>query len=348
MLVSLERLVSEVEFTQFDYLIIAVNIVTLLLSPWLIRWAAHNRSEKDIRRRINALRFINIVILASYLCAVFFQFKLGQAFAKISLTLMLAFAINHLLQLWITKRFGTERELNGQLVNVRSYTSGLIGLVALTFVIALSLVAVLNILELDNWLQTSSIIGAFLLILYASKDFILSDMIASLVIHYNRMLEPGNLVEIKELNILGVVQQVTLTQCTLRDLVRGNEIAVSTSKLRQCVINNLSHCSGCLKDFVDYNISYQVSHDKVSEFFNKLWSLIETNSLPVEYGKLTYKALEAGDHAITWRLFYSLKSPYKLLEAKQGIHYLATQVSEEFGFNLGTPLTHEVLNIKSV
>lgn len=35
MLVSLERLVSEVEFTQFDYLIIAVNIVTLLLSPWL-------------------------------------------------------------------------------------------------------------------------------------------------------------------------------------------------------------------------------------------------------------------------------------------------------------------------
>lgn len=345
---TLERLTSELQFSQLDIGIIILNLFTLLLSPLLIRWAAHNRSEKDIRRRINALRIINVIILLTYLCAIFFQLKVGQAFAKISLTLMLAFAINHLLQLWITERFGTERELDGQVVNVRSYTSGLIGLVALTFVIALSFVAILNILELDNWLQASSLIGAFLLILYACKDFILSDMIASLVIHYNRAIEPGNLIEIEELNILGVVQQITLTQCTIRDLVRGHEVIVATSKLRLCVIKNYSHTSNNIKDYVDYNISYQVSHNSVSEFFHKLWEQIEVDSLPIEQGKLNFKVFEAGDHAITWRLFYTVKTPYKLMEAKQGVNRLATQLSTEFGFNLGTPLTHEVLRHKPI
>ncbi len=345
MIETIIEAVKTVNLSELDYLVIVVNLFTLLGSGFLIQWAAHNRTEKELKKRVAALRLINIFVLSSYLLAVIFQFKLGQAFSQLALTLMVAFSINHLAQSWILKRFGTEREINDKTITVRSYTSGMIGLLALLLVLALTFVAILNILDLKNWLQASSIIGAFVLILYASKDYLLADMISSLLLHYNRSLEPGAVIRVNELSILGVVQQITLTQTMIRDLVQGHNITLPNSKIRQAVIENLSNSSGLIRDYIDFNIGYEATAEQVTELLNKSWTMAceQDSTIAIENATPSIRLIENADHCVVWRLIYQVQNPYKILEMKQAINLAAFKLSKEMDIGLNTPLTHQAI-----
>lgn len=190
--------------------------MTLAGSGLLTTWFSNNRSEKTIKRRVTALRIINFVVLAIYSIAAVLGFSLGQKFAEQILCLIVAFGGNHLGQSSILSRFGNEREVDGILTTVSSYTIDMIGLLARILVVALTLIALFDIWNLDNWLQATSIIRAFVLILFACKDYVLADIISSLIMNYNRTIEPGNVIRIKELGILGIVQYVTLNQTIIR------------------------------------------------------------------------------------------------------------------------------------
>ncbi|WP_144393465.1 mechanosensitive ion channel domain-containing protein [Pleionea sediminis] len=342
MIEYLQSQFANLQFTLLDYWIIGLNIMTLLGSPWLGLWSANNRTQKELSRRVSALRAINIFILMTYLVAGIFEFKLGQAFSQISLTIIVAFGVNHVLQLWVLSRFGTEREVNGKIVIARSYTSGMIGVLTFIIVVALAFIAVLNILDLDNWLQTSSIIGAFLLLLYASKDYLLNDIISSLLFHYNRSLEPGNVVRIRELNICGVIQTITLAQTTLRDLVQGYEITVSNSKLRNSVIENLSHTSGALKDYIDFKIGYDSDPEKVERVLRESWEQLNEEDNNLDKQPPTIKIIENGDHCVVWRMIYSVSNPYKILEVRHKLNQVALVHCHKHKVFLNTPLTHIV------
>ena len=54
------------------------------------------------------------------------------------------------------------------------------------------------------------------------------------------------------------------------------------------------------------------------------------------------RVVETGDHAVTWRLFWALKTPYAILPARFSILEAALAVSRERGIGLATPLTHVV------
>ena len=260
-------------FTSLDLMVIVVNLTTFLAASVFIRWSANNRSEKVIQRRVVGLRLINLIFLSVYLVAGVLQFRLAQQFSQIGLSLLVAYGINHWIQLWILNRFGAERTVNDEVVMAKSYTSGMIGLLALMIVIALTMVTLLNILELDNWLQASSVVGAFILILYASKDYLLSDIISSLTMHYSRTIEPGAVIRVRELNILGVVQKVSLLQTTLRDLVHNSDVVLDNSKLRSAVIENLSSCHR-LTDYVDFKIGYSTSKTEVEQLCAEIWQAL--------------------------------------------------------------------------
>lgn len=274
--------------------------------------------------------------------AVVYEFRLGQTFAQICITVILSFAINHLVQVWVLSRFGTEREVSGKKVLARSHTSSMIGLLFLVLIIALTFVAILNILNLDNWLQTSSIIGAFLLVLYASKDYLLGDVISSLVFHYNRTVEPGNVVRVQELNILGVVQQVTLTQTTFRDLVQGHKMTIANSKLRANLVENFSQNTGLVKDYIDFNIGYDNDSETVQSVLLECWEQAQAAESAIETNKPSISVIAHGDHCVVWRVLYSLSNPYKIVEAKNAFKAIALQHCHAKGVLLSTPLTHQV------
>ena len=54
------------------------------------------------------------------------------------------------------------------------------------------------------------------------------------------------------------------------------------------------------------------------------------------------KLVEAGDHAVTWRLSYSVKNVYRLIESRCAINKATYDLSLIEKIGLNTPYTHEV------
>ncbi len=335
---------SQLQFSELEITVILVNLLTLAGSGLLSKWSSTGRSQEIIQRRVTALRIINLVVLAIYSIAAVLGFPLGQKFAQQVICLMVAFGANYLMQSWILSRFGAERQVDGQKKTVGSYTSNMIGLLANILVLSLTLVALINIWDLHSWLKASSIIGAFLVLLYACKDYILADMISSLVMLYNRTIEPGNVVRIKELGVFGVVQHITLSQTTFRDLVQHHIISISNNRVRNSVIENLSRSTGPIRQYIDFKVGYQSDPDQVEKALMFAWQqVLESNDLLEN--KVTIRVIENGDHAVVWRMIYHVKNPYKILEIREKLNRSALIHCPQQGIYLNTPLTHEVMNV---
>lgn len=338
---NLQAWFSQLQFSELDITVILVNLMTLAGSGLLTTWFSNNRSEKTIKRRVTALRIINLVVLAIYSVAAVLGFPLGQKFAQQVICLILAFGVNHLVQSWILSRFGTDREIDGQIITVSSYTSDMIGLLARILVIALTLIALIDIWDLDNWLQATSIIGAFVLILYACKDYVLADIISSLIMNYNRTIEPGNVIRIKELGILGVVQHVTLSQTTIRDLLQHHIISIANSRVRNAVIENLSHTKGNISEYIDFKVGYQYKPEQVENALTFAWQQVLEQGDLLE-NNISIRIIENQDHAVLWRMVYRIKNPYKILEIREKLNRSALVHCHHQGIHLNTPLTHEM------
>ena len=137
----------------------------------------------------------------------------------------------------------------------------------LILVSSLAFLVIINIWELNDWLQPTSVVGGILIILFASKNYFLGDMISGLVMHYNHSVEAGSVIRVKEFDIVGVVMQITLSQTTIRDLVQKHEITIPNSKLRNSTVETISNCSkNGFRDYLDFKISYKQSPESVQIF----------------------------------------------------------------------------------
>jgi len=182
---------------------------------------------------------------------------------------------------------------------------------------------------------------------FFTKEYWIGDMISGLIILYNDQLQPGTVVRIKEKNILGVVLQVSLTQTVIRDLIQRHEILIPNTMLRNTTVELLSNSpkSG-LAEYVDFNIGYGHKLENVEAFITKIWeeSCSNENAINNEV-KPRITIIENGDHAVTWRLYFTISNIFKLLEARNTINRVAYKCSEEEGIGLNTPLTHEIFKI---
>ncbi len=344
MVMFFNRLFESLQSTPFedlDYLVIIINLATLMMSGLFVGWISNNRPDVIMKKRLVGMIIINVGILLIYLIAGLLSFSLGQKFSQLVLTCIVAYGVNHILQLWILKRFGTEREIGDKKLLSSSYSSSMMGLLVLVIILSLTFVVVLNIWELNSWLQASSFLGAAILILYASKDYLLGDIISSLIFHSNRSLEAGHVIRVKTLDIFGVIQRISFTQTVIRDLVRGIEIVISNSTLRNAVIENFSRHNGSVKDFLDFNVDYSVNREQIEDALIAVWEQAKEEESLITESKANVQLIEHGDHALVWRLNYSIKSPYKILVIQHKIRDIALVLCREKGIELNTPLTHQ-------
>ncbi len=120
-----------------------------------------------------------------------------QEISQTGLTILVSYIILHYVQGWIVLRFGKVKEINGEKFHGESYASEIIGLIGLILVASVAFLVIINIWALNDWLQATSVIGGILLLLFASKDYFLGDMISGLIMHYNHSVEAGSVIRVK-------------------------------------------------------------------------------------------------------------------------------------------------------
>ena len=331
------------KLTELDLAIFAINLIILLASRWIVRGFKKSSEDIGFDTKLWGLRFINLTLMGLYIIAIF-ETQFTRQISLTGLTLLLAFLLSHFIQVFLLMKFGRVKEIEGEKHRSESYQSEMFGLLVVMLAFIVSVLVIINIWGMTDWLQATSVLGGLLLLIYSTKDVWAPDNINGLMILYNGDIEPGSVVQIDEFNLLGIVIQTSLTQTVFRDIRQRHRVVLPNSKLRTGRIDILSKCpSSGLVQFIDFKIAYGVTGERVEVFLKQVWedacvieTAINSDKDPV------IKLLEAGDHAITWRLVYSLKNVYRLVSARCAVNRAAYDLSLTEGVGLNTPVTHQV------
>jgi len=348
----LEQLFSKLPFHVLDYVVIGFNLLIFLFAGIIIRKSPKAKNTSSTKNRMLGLRAINLALFLIYaltgLVEVVFNYKISQLqqISQTGLAILVAYILLHYIQDWIVLRFGKEKEIDGEKFRGDSYASEIVGLIGLILVSSIAFLVIINIWELNNWLQATSVVGGILIILFASKDYFLGDMISGLIMHYNSSVEAGSVIRVNEFGIVGVVMQITLSQTTIRDLVQKHEIAIPNSKLRNTTVETISNSSkNGFRDFLDFKIGYDQSPESVQTFLENVWKQSSDKESAINCdAKPKVVVVENGDHAVTWRLLYYVKNPYRMIDCKTMVQTTAFELSQQEKIGLNTPVTHQILN----
>jgi len=335
-------------FTTLDsihYVTFIINLFIFIFGKSII----NNLSVQSVgpsQSRLRLLRIINTILFLTYLFAVAFQMQFTSNFSHTGLLMLLTYLMSQFTHSLILKRYGRQRDVEGTSIYVESHTSNSLQLLSLLLVAVVAGLIFLNIWGLEDWLQTTSFLGAIAVLIFTTKDYWLKDFISGIMIISNGNIERGNVISIPSENILAIVLETRATLTSLRDLIRNHNITIPNSLLLNAKVEimNTESRKG-VDDFVDFNIGYDTPSEIAQEYLNEVWKSACKITSTINSEREGYiKLINNGNHAVTWRLLYNLKAVHGLVEARNSISLAAFELQNEHKVKLATPITHTFPN----
>jgi len=330
------------QLSTFDIVIFGINLLILIFSRWIVYGFRKLATDASKDAKLWTLRAINILLLVLQVIGIF-EIEYIRQISLTGLTMLFAFVLVHFFQLFLVFKFGRTKEIEGEKFHSDTYQSEVFGLLGIILAFTVSVLVFINIWGITDWLQATSVLGGVLLLIYSTKDVWAPDQINGLMLLYKGDVEPGSVIKVDELDLLGVTIRITLTQTEFRDLRSGHRVILPNSKLRTARVDILSQgpTSG-LRQFVDFKIGYGFPSETIEQFLLTVWENACTAESAINNEKpAVIKLQQAGDHAITWRMVYSLKNVYRLISAQCAINRAAYDLSLRENIGLNTPLTHK-------
>ena len=337
--------------SNFGKAAIILNILFFILSGVIFKYIVKPTDDDEKNaKRIFWLRFLNFLLLMIYVVDALLNGTTNDnewllKASQTGLVFLISYLFIQFSHAWALQHYGKEKTVDGEEISSSTYKSEMMHIIIIAITIIAAILLLVNIWNVTNWLQATGVLGGLLVILFATKDAWAVDSAHGLILLYNNDLEPGVVCRIPEYNILAILRKVSLTQTTFRDLVQKHKIVIPNSKLRNTKIEVLNRSGSTgWNDFIEYKIGYSTDAKTVSDYFEKVWEVsCEKNSALNIEKKPKVALIEAGDHAILWRLHYQLENIYQLKAAKYAINRVAFDLQEEFELSLATPITHQAI-----
>ena len=341
-----------------DWLVIVLNLVLLIFSGVIASKLSGTKDEHSPRRKLVVMRVMSTILLILYLLSLFTSIGVStecdqatevggcdplRRLSLTGLTILFSYVVYILSHAWIVRRYGRSKEIEGSQVKYATYQSELFSVLVLIAIILMACLTVLTIWEVERWLRGTSVLGGVALFLFFTKDVWLPDNINGLILLYNSEVEPGAVVKVDDLDLLGVTLRTSLVQTTFRDLVRQHLIIIPNARLRAQKIEVLTQCGSTgLRDYVEFKIGYEFIADRVEPMLVEIWKAackVENAINPDVEPRISL--IENGDHAITWRLMYTVRNVYRVMPSRYAVQKAAHEISNQTGIGLNTPLTHQ-------
>ena len=336
------------QLSTFGQAVIVLNVLLFITAGLIFKYLAPTDDKKVNSKRTRWMRGLNLLLLLIYVFdgLYFERIDNGIWLKQISqsgLVLLISALFIQFSSSWALRRYGKLKMIDEEEVNTRTYKSEMMHLIIIALTFIAGVLLLINIWKVTNWLQATGVLGGLLVVLFATKDAWATDSVHGLILLYNQDLEPGVVCRIPELGILGITRKISLTQTTFRDIVHRHSIIVPNSKLRTAKIEILNRSGTKFwNDYIEYKIGYDTNSEQVEAFFARVWTLVcELEAALNIENKPKISLVEAGDHAIVWRIHYQLENIYRMKAAKFAINKVAFQLQEEFDLSLATPITHK-------
>lgn len=335
------------QLDAIDVTVVLVNLVLIVVArPLMEKFSADGQ---NLLLRVYSLRLINLLIIAAYSHLNFFENPEDHGWSiRLLASLLLVYIIYlliHVIQYWILRRFGRQREVEGKLQWMESYNSRMLSIIATVLGFVIGLVGVIQVLGFDSLLHAGGVIGFIGVLLALTQSSWAPDIFSGLIILNSDLLAEGDVVELRDGSevLLGVVFKTKMFHSEILNLVNNHRIMVSNSRVRGMAIHNLSRFASArgLRENLHFKIGYDVPVAAVKAMFNDAFAAARENHIaiedPIEGEEIA--VADTGDHAIEWEVFYYTKEVRKLLGIRQQMREIILQTAQHHGISLATPTT---------
>lgn len=324
-----------------DHFTLAVNLFILIFSKWFATRYGKIKDEGKSRSRLRILHFANLFLFITYLVAVVFEISIGRSISQTFLVILASYLLIHFTEALILKKYGKAKAIEGFSQTSETHTSRTLELFVCFVIICISIVLLINIWGFEDWLQTTSVLGFLALFVFASKEYWAGDFLSGILIISQGKIERGDVIKIRDEDLVAIVLQVGSFQTIARDLVNKHDVILPNSKLRLSRVDVLrTELEKGIREFEDFWFGYGTDPDKIKTMLEEAWSKAVEDRMVRKDGGFSIGNKECGDHAVRWRLSFTLHSPHRLIEAGNSIREHAYRLQEKHELELATPLTH--------
>jgi small-conductance mechanosensitive channel len=264
---------------------------------------------------------------------------------SVFIIIYLSFLSFHILNYFVRKKFGKEREVNGENVISETYNSRVLGLLLGICVFIIGLVGVIQALEFNSLLEAGGMLGIIGVFLALTQGSWAPDILSGLIILNSNLVKEGDVIEIENgRKITGIIYKTKIFHTEILNLVNNHRVMIRNAKLRDSLIYNLSKFASAkgLRDSLRFNIGYDVPESRIASMFEAVFKQAEEQGdIQIDFRHpFELRSTDAGDYAVEWTLFFYSRKPEKILRNRHLLISLILRVAAEHEISLATPLLH--------
>ena len=244
--------------------ILLVNFGLYIFAPKIIKYfnsGKENSFQLTILRSVNML-FIVLSIL-DYIIS-FVTDSYDNYFSGVAYTLLVIYFssfVYNLFSLLSRKKFGKEKEIDGNTTYIDTYNSRLVDILAMVIIIFISIYMVISAWGLTSMLETTGLLGLLVAFLALTNSIWAPDPYYCMVILSSDMLEDGDVVQIQGMEDTYIISRVTFIYTLLFNTRTNYKTLVRNSKLIELHIDNLTKKAST--DGLRHALTFKIGYPKI-------------------------------------------------------------------------------------
>lgn len=335
-----------------DYLIIGINLSLIVFAGPLLDRLIPKQNERQRLFKLTLIRGINLLIITivsyRHIAA---SGEVDNSFLIKLITILVVVYLGYFSSLiaayLIRQRYGRLREVAGEQQATETYQSRLLTILTTVAITIISLITIIQIIGYTSLLEASGVIGIIGVFLALTQSAWAPDIISGLVILNSKMVEEGDVIEVKGSDgFIGVVFKTKIFHTELLNLADNHRIMISNQQLRAHTLHNLSKFASAkgMRQNLRFKIGYDVPPSAVKKMLQTAFdAAAETPDITYQSQyPIDIRVIETGDHAVEWGVFYYIKNSADLLKTRHHLieTVLITAIDQHIA--LSTPITHQL------
>jgi hypothetical protein len=257
--------ISVITVDAAHLLVVLVNIVLLIYSKRIVNYFNMGRGNGF---QLMLFRLVNVLFILSqlidYALSLFtndYKNALGSLGYTL-LTIYLGAFVFGLLSYIVRKKFGREKEIDGQTHYLDTYNSRLIDIFLILIIGASVFYVIINIWGITSLLETTGFLGIIIAFLALTHSIWAPDPYYCMVILGSEMIEDGDTIKLDNQPHEYIISRVTFIYTILYDVQNNYRVLIRNSKLIESKIENLSKRTSY--DGLRYTLRYKIGYADAS------------------------------------------------------------------------------------
>ena len=250
----------------FHGLVFVVNIVLFLAAKPIVTWVsggAESFAKISIFKAINVLLLVlhglDVLLVGTYPEYERYFVRIGLSLVFVYLSLLLF----GLFTQFARRRFGSKKEVDGNVIYYDSYNSRLIEIIILIVIIFLTVYCLVKVWNADSLLETTGIFGILAAFLAFTSGTWAPDIISGLLILNSQMLEDGDVIVIDGCPDEYIINRVSFMYTILFDIRDNHRTLIRNHRFTQTKIDNFSKVAS--SDGIRQKLAYKIGYPAIAD-----------------------------------------------------------------------------------